>query len=463
MVKTFSLSLYFFLIGFAPALAAQTNFLDTSFNPGTGAQGGFVESMALQPDNKIVICGSFSSFNGLPRSYVARLNSNGSVDTNFVADVSYWTRCLALQSDGKILIGGFFNSVGGQSRNLIARLNPNGSLDTTFNPGAGCAGILGVGIDGNADPFIFAIAIQADQKIIIGGNFSRYDGIGRPGIARLNTNGTLDATFVVGSGVNSWIRSLHTQTNGQILVSGWFTSYNDHSFNRMVRLNSDGSADTNFNAYFGDQTSAYTVAPLSDGKMVVGGHTINPNSVFQQEIVRLNSNGSYDTTFNTDGSGANDKVESVAVQSDGKLVMGGYFSLYNGTGVQNIARLNEDGTLDPSFTAEVDSWIWTVLVQNDGKILICGGFNNVNGASRNGIARLTPLSAPNLFNAKRFPDRFEVSVFSQSGKTYGLQYKDSLNSSNWISLPSVSGDGSIKTLTDLEPPNTNRFYRVIQN
>src|SRR4051812_37361550 len=94
-------------------LYAQTNFLDTTFDPGTGAQNGFVESMAIQPDGKILICGNFTSFNGSPKSYVARLNANGSVDTNFTADVSYWTRYMAVQQDGKIVIGGYFNFVGG--------------------------------------------------------------------------------------------------------------------------------------------------------------------------------------------------------------------------------------------------------------------------------------------------------------------------------------------------------------
>jgi uncharacterized delta-60 repeat protein len=258
------------------------------------------------------------------------------------------------------------------------------------------------------------------------------------------------------------VRSIVVQANEQILVTGWFTSYNNQSFNRMVRLNSNGSPDTTFNAYFGDQTAIYTVALLADGKMIAGGHTVNSNSIFQQEIVRLHPNGSYDTNFNHGGSGANDKVESVALQSDGKLMIGGYFRSYNGAGDKNLARLLPDGTLDQSFTADVNSWIWTVLVQPDGKILICGGFNSVNGASRNGIARLNSSPSPRLFNAKRFSDRFEVSVISENGKNYSLQYKDSIGDNSWTSLPVVAGDGTIKTLVDLNPPNFNRFYRVTQ-
>lgn len=443
-------------------LSAQTNFLDTSFQIGTGAENGFVESMVFQPDDKILICGNFTSFNGQPRKYVARLHSNGSVDTNFVSDVSYWARAIALQDDGKIIIGGFFNFVFGQSRNLIARLNPDGSLDTTFNPGTGGTGILGAGIDGNANPFIFAIATQPDGKILIGGNFANYNGVSQRGIARLQTNGVLDTTFTIGSGVNSWIRSLQVQPNEQILVTGWFTTYAGQSFNRMVRLHPSGLADTNFNATFGDQTAVYTAALLPDGKMVVGGHTVTTNSVFQQEVVRLHPTGLYDTNFNTGGAGANEKVQSVAVQADGKIVMGGYFSSYNGSPVHHVARLNSDGTLDNTFSASVDSWIWTVRIQKDEKILICGGFNSVNGVARKGIARFLRTPAPWLFQPKKFPDRFEVSVSTMAGTNYTLQYTDSL-STNWISLSPIVGDGAVKTLTNSAPPTQPRFYRVLQN
>ena len=441
---------------------AQTNYLDTTFNPGTGAQGGFVESMAIQSDGKILICGNFTSFNGQPKSYIARLNTNGSVDPNFTADVSYWVRYMAVQDDGKIVIGGYFLSVEGQSRNLVARLNSDGSLDTNFVVGTGCTGSMGAGIDGNTNAFLFTAAVQADQKILIAGNFTHYNGVSKRGVARLNTNGTLDTTFV-GTGVNNWVRSMRILDNGQILLTGWFTEYNNRSFNRVVRINPDGSADTNFNAFFGDLTAVYTSAELPDEKLVVGGHTVNSNSVFQQEVVRLNTNGTYDTNFNNGGSGANEKVQSVAVQPDGKIVIGGFFTLYNGTHVDNFARLNSDGTLDNSFGANVNSWIWTVLVQEDGKILMCGGFSSVNGASRNGVARLNTFPAPILFNPKRFPNRFEVSVATQNGKNYSLQYRDSISTTNWTPLPSIPGDGTIKTLTNSSPPITNRFYRVLEN
>ena len=442
------------------AMTADASFVDPTFQSGSGANGGFVESMALQPDGKIVICGSFTSFAAQPRAYVARLNSDGSVDTSFAADVGYWVRFVARQTDGKFVIGGFFTGVGAEPRNRIARLNVNGSLDTGFTVGTGCEGKI-VPAD-PTDPFIFAIAIQTDGKILIGGNFTTYNGTPRSGLARLNTDGSLDTSFNIGSGANSWVRSLLIQTNGQILVSGWFTDFAGQSHNRMVRLNSDGTPDSSFNPYFGDQTAIYTMAQLANGKYVVAGHSINTNAPFRQEIVRLNSDGTYDTSFNSGGSGANEKIESLVVQPDGKIVMVGYFNQYNGTPIGNVARLNPDGSLDSSFGANADNWLWTVLEQTDHKLLICGGCSSVDGISCGGIARLSAATTLHAINPRRIGNTFSVSVQTEAGKNYALQFKNSLTNS-WSSLPSVAGDGTVKTLSDSGATTTARFYQILQN
>ncbi|MGI8967081.1 MAG: delta-60 repeat domain-containing protein, partial [Limisphaerales bacterium] len=171
-----------FYLSILSLAVAQTNFLDLTFDPGTGAGNTFVETVLPQPDGKVLVCGAFTVFSGQPRNYIARLNSDGSLDTNFVASPSYWVRHMTLQTDGKIIIGGFFTSVEGQSRNLVARLNSNGSLDTSFNPGSGATGTLGVSITGVPDPFVFQTALQSDGKILITGNFTTYNGVGVNGI-----------------------------------------------------------------------------------------------------------------------------------------------------------------------------------------------------------------------------------------------------------------------------------------
>ncbi len=396
----------------AAGAATAATYLDASFDPGTGANG-LVESVLPLANGKILICGSFTSFNGVARTYIARLNANGALDTSFNASPSYWVRTMALQADGKIIIGGFFTSVSGASRNLVARLNANGSLDETFNPGTGATGTLGTSVTDNSDPFVFATAVQANGKILITGNFTNYNGAQRWGIARLNTDGSLDTTFDVGAGFNynSWGRSLLVQKNGQIMVTGWFTSYNNHSYNRMVRLNPDGSADATFNPSFGDLTAIYSAVQLADGEYLVAGDSQNPQ-LFRQNMARLHADGSFNTAF----VGAdNDKTESIRLQSDGKILIGGYFSQVAGVTRNNLARLNADGTLDPSFTPSVNNFVWSIAVQAGNRILIVGAFSTVEGVSRNGIARLLPSASG---KSPPPPDPFQGFLGTYTGLFY---------------------------------------------
>ena len=367
------------------------DYLDTSFNPGTGANG-LVESTVVQPDGKILICGNFTSFNNTSHAYIARLNADGSVDETFNADVGYWVRHMALQSDGKIVIGGFFTNVGGVSRNRIARLNSDGTLDTSFNPGTGCQ--IKIVPPDPWDPFVFAVGVQPDGKILIAGNFVTYNGSTNVGLVRVNSDGSRDTNFNVGAGINSWARSLLIQPNGQIMLTGWFTSYNNHFHSRMVLLNPDGSDDQTFNPNFGELTAVYTVAQIGGGKYIVAGHSANTNNpgYFEREMARLNPDGSFDTTFL---GYANEKVESIKIQSDGKIVMGGYFSEVNGVRRWNLARLNADGSLDESFAPQADNYVWTLALQGDGRIVATGGFSTINGVSRNGVARLTTSPSAN--------------------------------------------------------------------
>jgi uncharacterized delta-60 repeat protein len=371
-------------LGFFVHVSRASSLVDTSFNPGSGVDG-FVENVLQQPDGKILICGNFTQYDGAGRSYIARLNSDGSLDSSFVAGPSYWVRTMALQSDGKIVIGGWFHQVEGQPRNAIARLNTDGSLDTSFNPGSGAWGTLGIGIDGKTNEFIFATAVQPDGKILITGNFTNYNGVRINGLARLNSNGSLDTTFDTGDGLNTWGRSLTLLSDGRFIVTGWFNHYHNADHSRMAIVSPDGSADPNFNPNFGDQTAVYSAIPLANGQFIVSGHSENVHQIFQQDIARLNGDGSFDTSF---VGSANDKTEMVRMQSDGKVLMCGYFGAVDGAQRTDIARINQDGTLDNSFNVSVDNFIWSMFVQADGRILIAGGFRAIDGYSRSGIARL---------------------------------------------------------------------------
>jgi uncharacterized delta-60 repeat protein len=361
-------------------------FVDTSFNPGTGANGGLY-AIALQADGKVLIGGVFTSYNGTPRNRFTRLNADGSVDTSFLntstgADNDS-VNTIAIQADGKVLIGGFFTSYNGVGRNRLARLNADGSLDTSFlNTGTG------------ANSGVLTIAHQPDGKVLIGGEFTSYNGTARNRVARLNADGSVDTSFLnSGMGANDSVNIIALQPDGKVLIGGFFTSYNGVGRNRIARLNLDGSLDTTFlnTATAADNDSVNTIALQPDGKILIGGVFTSYNGVGRNRVARLNADGSVDTSFLNTGTGANNTVFAIAVQPDGKILIGGFFTSYNGTTRNSIARLNADGSLDTSFLntgTGANSGVLTIAHQPDGKVLIGGGFMTYNGVGRNRVARL---------------------------------------------------------------------------
>ena len=446
--------------------ARAASLLDPTFKVGTGANW-YVEQMLEQPDGKILICGLISEYDGKPLPYVGRLNPDGSIDQSFKAQPNYWVRHMILLPDGKIIIGGMFNFVGGTVRNIIARLNPDGSLDTAFNPGRGAEVSLGTSIYGDPRPFIIWMDLQPDGKILATGNFHDYEGVSSPGIVRINPDGSRDTTFSVGAGINSWGRFVKRFDNGQIALSGWFTSYNNRNFNRLVILNSDGSFDAGVNAFYGDKTSVYVVHRQEDGKLITGGHSLNEQGLFKREIVRLNTNGSVDESWPTK---ANEGVQNILTQPNGQILIAGQFTTVNDVWRPRLARLNADGSLDHSLYAGVDGMIWGISQTRDKKLLVCGQFTSIDGIPRKHLARLIlpedlepppppPLKEPRIGNTRIASGKFQCEVESVADAVYALEYKQDLNGDGWTSLAETQGSGQTITLEDAEPAS-GRFYRI---
>jgi uncharacterized delta-60 repeat protein len=370
-----------FCLAIAASVFAQDGTLDTTFNVGTGFDYEVV-STAIQPDGKIIVGGYFTEFNGTNRNHIARLNTNGSLDTTFNPSGTGFNSdvySIAIQSDGKIIVGGYFTEFNGVSRNRIARLNIDGTLDTTFNPGTGF----------NED--VVSPIIQAGEKIIVGGRFTSFNGTNRNRIACLNTDGTLDASFNPGTGFNNWIiYSTAIQSDGKIIVGGDFTEFNGTTRNYIVRLNTNGTLDTTFNIGTGFNNLVYSIAIQSDGKIITGGFFNQFNGTIRNRIARLNIDGTLDLTFNP-SIGFNDWVYFTAIQADSKIIVGGDFTEFNGTGRNYIARLNTNGTLDISFNSAgvgFNARIRSLAIQSDGKIIAGGLFTAFDGVGRSRIARL---------------------------------------------------------------------------
>ena len=304
--------------------------IDLSFNPGSSVSG-FIDKIAVQNDGKIVIAGNFSKYNGTTRNNLLRINSDGSLDTSFDPGTGADSRVktITLQTDGKLLIGGYFENYNGINRNHIARINTDGSLDATFDPGTG------------ATSTVISIIEQPDGKIVIGGNFGAYNGTLRTCIARINTDGSLDATFDPGSGASSFVSSLAMQLDGKIVIGGVFTSYDDISRIRIARINTDGSLDLSFDPGNGANDFINSLAILSDGKIVIGGNFTSYNDITRNHIARINTDGSLDTSF-ANGNGANENINSIIIQQDNKILIGGEFTSYNDTLINYIARILGD-------------------------------------------------------------------------------------------------------------------------
>jgi uncharacterized delta-60 repeat protein/uncharacterized repeat protein (TIGR01451 family) len=362
---------------------------DPSFNHGTGFNST-VYSTALQSDGKIIVGGNFATYNGTAINYIARLHPDGSLDTGFNPGTgfNYDVKSIALQPDGKIIAGGYFTSFNGTAKNYIARLNADGSLDTGFNPGTGF------------NSTVQSIAIQSDGKIIVGGYFTSFNGTARNRIARLNADGSLDAGFNPGIGFNGHVLSTPLQPDGKIIAGGYFTSFNGTARNSIARLNADGSLDAGFNPGTGFNSAVWSTALQSDGKIIMVGNFTFYNGIARNYIARLNADGSLDTGFNP-GTGFNSTVHSTSIQSDGKIIAGGQFTSFNGTLINYLARLNADGSLDAGFNSGIgfNNSVYLTAIQSDGKIIAGGGFTSFNGTGRNRIARL--LGDPAGYNTVR--------------------------------------------------------------
>ncbi len=356
--------------------------LDESFLAnGTGINGD-VFSLAVQSDGKTVVGGFFTSVSGTARLGIARLNTDGTNDASFLSTAGFGVNnsvfAVAIQPDGRILIGGLFTNVNGAERNGAARLNADGNLDGSF---------LAVGAGANAA--LYALSLQSDGKVVIGGAFTSFSGSPRGGIARLNTSGSVDTSFLAtGTGANNIVRAVAAQTDGKVVLGGAFTTINDAVRAGIARVDSSGTLDT-AGAGVG-RNEVMATAVQSDGKIVIGGTFVNFNGATRNRIARLNADGSLDTTFLATGAGANGDVAAVVIQPDGKILVGGNFTSFNGAAVSRIARLNSDGTLDAGFQVSTgaDSYVKKIALQSDGRILLGGSFTSMAGAARSSVARL---------------------------------------------------------------------------
>ena len=296
---------------------------------------GTIHTIALQPDGKILVKGSFQFLGGQPCKNFTRLNQDGTVDGTFNPTAlvySAFADCLAVHEDGKLLVGGQLYP------SQIVLLNSDGSWDKSLT---------------NSPPAsqVFAIIEQADGKIL-----TRND---HPVVQRFNPDGSRDTTFNPPTssgwfdGLDEYVLGL--QPNGEILLAGRAALVGQSA---LARLQPNGSLDTSFNPAAG---GGYCLALQPDGRLLVGGGG----------LVRLNPDGSLDNSFNQPvvGMGRNRLVTGLVLQTDGKILVSGTFTNLGGQACTNFGRLNPDATLDTTFPSATYDVVDCLLLQPDGKLV----------------------------------------------------------------------------------------------
>lgn len=354
---------------------------DSSF---TGVAIGFgspnfssLGAIEVLPDGRFYVAintfAPFSTFTSLKR-YLA----SGAVDAAWVAPNFGATPTISgldTQTDESLLVSGNFDNVNGVSKSDIVRLMPAGNVDLGFT---GPASFQGTGVK-----------VLANGKIL----YSSTSGLGAGNrMYRLTSGGSLDGTYVMDASINTIRNAWVVDSADRVIFAAG---------NGLVRLLVDGALDTSFNPNLGVYGQVHTIARQTDGKVIVAGEFTAFNGVPTIKLVRTNSDGTLDPTYNT-GTGFNAIPTKMVVQTDGKLLVIGPFTSYNGTAAPGIVRLMPNGTVDPLFSVIPSSGsnILGIELLSDGRFYIAGNFSTVNGTARPGVARLqTDGALDTAFNA----------------------------------------------------------------
>lgn len=408
-------------------------------------------AVAVQADGKILVGGLFTRFDGLTRYRLVRLNLDGSLDTGFNAFVMNGeVRAIHVLPDGKILIGGSFtalrangSAVTNTTVNRIARLNTDGSLDTSVNPNA------------NGDVRVFVP--QGDGKIMVGGSFTTISEVTRTRLARLNANCTLDTSFTNTDIRNGEVRAIipeDADNDGDpesYAIAGSFTSIRgDGNRNRLARINANATlAAFNPNA----NNTVMDMVRLPSGKFVVGGaFTLFSDVISRTRLARLNNDGTVDESFAQE---VNAEVRDLHLEADGSVLVSGIFTQI-GDSVRNfVGRILPSGNVDPAFIPNPDAEVRSLTTMPDGKIVIGGNFTKTGATIQQYAGRLLPTGAADPGIARHILDvGFYSSLYSVNGNP-AIAYQNAIgndvfyiratdaNGTNWPDPELIDSAGDV--------------------
>lgn len=291
--------------------------------------------------------------------------------------------------DGRVALAGNFSKLDGTARSRIALVHPTNGVDATFQgPDIQAAPLR---IEGMVPAWAEQFLPSRAGGWIVAGHLGVADDSIAGNIIRLRPDGSLDPNF--GSRINGRVVSLTEQADGRLLVGGWFTATGDRSTRGFVRLNADGSIDDSFrlepgaDARLGSFVNAIRILP--NGQILIGGYFETYNRTNVSHLVRLNPDGTLDDTFPLTRTGVNKPVNAIQVLPDGRAYVGGYFTTAGGRAYRGLCRLTQDGSVDPSFrSVRPNGEVWDILPLPNGQVLIAGAFTQAAGFPRRYLALL---------------------------------------------------------------------------
>lgn len=323
------------------------NIIENNFNIGSGIESNglhHVKDILVDDDNNYIICGDFIKYSGVSFNNIVKIDSSGFIVGDFNVGTGFNGTPTAILFDDGYIIVGYFETYNNNVCSKICKIDKFGNFDTNFNIGG-----TGFTVAGPMQQITYKIIKDNNNRYLIGGWFTFYNEIGANRIIRLYGDGSIDNSFIYGTGFNNTVTSIIQLNNGQYLIGGDFTTYNGNICNKLVRLNYNGTIDNTFQAQTIIGSDLYIIRSIVEynNKYYIGGYFWSYDGISKTGIIRLNNDGTLDTTFNTDGTGFSNStyytlVENILLLNDG-LMVGGYFNKYNNIDALNIIRLDFDG------------------------------------------------------------------------------------------------------------------------
>jgi len=376
------------LLGTPEEARAGAGAVDSSFK--VSIASGQVNTVAIQTDGRILLGGRFRFVNGQSRRGLVRLTREGAVDTSFRADLAvpvgnFSADTVTIQSDGKIIVGGAFETINGIPSRNLARLKQDGTVDPTFTQSIFPAFNTGA---------INVVKPAANGALIVGGSF---EVLNQRNVGAVAGSGAVLTTFRASAiGSPSPVTALAVQKDGSILVGGSIRTFNGQAQIGIARLRPDGSLDTSFKPGVDGPVNAIAIGRKN--KIIIGGDFETVGGKVRSVIARLNKNGTLDRSFRFSGfaqSSGGVSVNTILVARDGKILAGGSFFYVAGGIRHDVVRLNDSGKIDRSFRSEIPAGglsvgggVSSLAVQRDGRILVGGSFGGLHGDATSSIARL---------------------------------------------------------------------------